>query len=250
VNPERPFLDAIRERPDDDAPRLVYADWLEENGDPDHARFIRLTVGRAGRRWSPEASALLEQLLPRWLGVFDLPIVRGALGTDESGLSFVRQVRRVRCSHRRFGQWARTVEFTVTFGRGFAERLAVGLWDAMQIAPALLHTHPAQVEPLHLSQYVPDLRTQALLQVDVGESWVGAATFAEVAGHDKLIPVDPPYHYANTPRKRFHIRPGEDVPGFKARVVRAIADAVTAAAVQAGARAGTTDGPRSPGELA
>jgi uncharacterized protein (TIGR02996 family) len=33
---------AIRADPDDDTPRLVYADWLQENGDPDRAEFIRL----------------------------------------------------------------------------------------------------------------------------------------------------------------------------------------------------------------
>jgi uncharacterized protein (TIGR02996 family) len=39
-----PFLRAICGAPDDDAPRLVYADWLHENGDPDRAEFIRLQV--------------------------------------------------------------------------------------------------------------------------------------------------------------------------------------------------------------
>ncbi len=34
------FLEAIREAPDDDAPRLLYADWLEERGDP-RGEFIR-----------------------------------------------------------------------------------------------------------------------------------------------------------------------------------------------------------------
>ena len=29
------FLGTIREHPQDDGPRLVYADWLEENGDCD-----------------------------------------------------------------------------------------------------------------------------------------------------------------------------------------------------------------------
>jgi uncharacterized protein (TIGR02996 family) len=33
---------AILDDPDDDAPRLVWADWLEEHGDPDRAEFIRL----------------------------------------------------------------------------------------------------------------------------------------------------------------------------------------------------------------
>jgi uncharacterized protein (TIGR02996 family) len=39
---EKAFLQAIFENPDDDAPRLIYADWLDENGQPDRAEFIRL----------------------------------------------------------------------------------------------------------------------------------------------------------------------------------------------------------------
>jgi uncharacterized protein (TIGR02996 family) len=35
------LLHAIREQPDDDAPRLVYADWLEERGELDRATLIR-----------------------------------------------------------------------------------------------------------------------------------------------------------------------------------------------------------------
>src|SRR5574339_131060 len=31
------FLNSIRENPGDEAPALIYADWLEENGDPDLA---------------------------------------------------------------------------------------------------------------------------------------------------------------------------------------------------------------------
>ena len=33
---------AILAAPDDDAPRLVFADWLDEHGDPDRAEFIRV----------------------------------------------------------------------------------------------------------------------------------------------------------------------------------------------------------------
>jgi len=36
------LLRAICEHPDEDTPRLVYADWLDENGDPVWAAFIRL----------------------------------------------------------------------------------------------------------------------------------------------------------------------------------------------------------------
>jgi len=41
---ENAFLRAILADPDDDAPRLIYADWLDENGDADRAEFIRLQV--------------------------------------------------------------------------------------------------------------------------------------------------------------------------------------------------------------
>jgi uncharacterized protein (TIGR02996 family) len=41
------FLRAIIENPDDDAPRLIYADWLEEQGRPDRAEFIRVQVALA-----------------------------------------------------------------------------------------------------------------------------------------------------------------------------------------------------------
>ena len=43
------FLQAIIENPDDDAPRLLYADWLEERGDP-RGEFIRVQC--AWREWT------------------------------------------------------------------------------------------------------------------------------------------------------------------------------------------------------
>jgi uncharacterized protein (TIGR02996 family) len=42
VRVDQGFLDDIVAHPDDDAPRLIYADWLEDNGDPHRAEFIRL----------------------------------------------------------------------------------------------------------------------------------------------------------------------------------------------------------------
>ena len=42
-----PFLSAIAADPEQDGPRLRYADWLEENGDPDRAAFIRLQCAAA-----------------------------------------------------------------------------------------------------------------------------------------------------------------------------------------------------------
>jgi uncharacterized protein (TIGR02996 family) len=39
---ESALLSAIRASPDDDLPRLVFADWLDEHGRPERAEFIRV----------------------------------------------------------------------------------------------------------------------------------------------------------------------------------------------------------------
>jgi uncharacterized protein (TIGR02996 family) len=44
---ETGFLQAILEEPDDDTHRLVYADWLEEQGDVSRAEFIRMQCARS-----------------------------------------------------------------------------------------------------------------------------------------------------------------------------------------------------------
>jgi uncharacterized protein (TIGR02996 family) len=46
-NRARGFLEDITAHPDDDAPRLIFADWLEEKGDSDRAEFIRVQIERA-----------------------------------------------------------------------------------------------------------------------------------------------------------------------------------------------------------
>jgi uncharacterized protein (TIGR02996 family) len=41
---QQALFQAILDHPDEDDPRFVYADWLEENGDSDRGEFIRLEV--------------------------------------------------------------------------------------------------------------------------------------------------------------------------------------------------------------
>src|ERR1700722_11352934 len=54
MSDKRAFLTAILERPDDDTRKLVYADWLEERGDP-RAEYLRLMMKvRQERVISPE----------------------------------------------------------------------------------------------------------------------------------------------------------------------------------------------------
>jgi uncharacterized protein (TIGR02996 family) len=57
------FLQTIIENPDDDAPRLVYADWLEENGEPERAEFIRVqcTLRHLAKQDTSRARPLAER---------------------------------------------------------------------------------------------------------------------------------------------------------------------------------------------
>jgi uncharacterized protein (TIGR02996 family) len=76
---ERAFMTAILERPDDDATKLVYADWLEEQGDP-RGEYLRLmlkvrqerVVAPAQRQrhqdLSAELAALYTQEWQAWRG--------------------------------------------------------------------------------------------------------------------------------------------------------------------------------------
>ncbi len=74
------FIQAILASPADDVSRLVYADWLEERGDP-RGEYLRvelaLTAARRQRAKAPELRQRLQELRAKikrsWLAVFDQP---------------------------------------------------------------------------------------------------------------------------------------------------------------------------------
>ena len=57
-----PFLATILDRPGEDGPRLVYADWLEEQGDADRAEFIRVQIELA---YLPDHDPKRDRLIDR-----------------------------------------------------------------------------------------------------------------------------------------------------------------------------------------
>src|SRR5579884_4445741 len=91
----------VRKNPDDDAPRLRFAEWLEVNGRPDRAKFIRLEqelaqLEKEGAEDGEEAHALNElrydlllRHLPSWL--LEIPDWARplALGTARGYVSWV-----------------------------------------------------------------------------------------------------------------------------------------------------------------
>jgi uncharacterized protein (TIGR02996 family) len=72
---EQALLGAVLASPDDDAPRLIFADWFAENGQPERAEFIQLQIARArlprrdpARLYTGEREwALLEAHGAQWL---------------------------------------------------------------------------------------------------------------------------------------------------------------------------------------
>jgi uncharacterized protein (TIGR02996 family) len=116
------FLAAIRAAPEDDAPRLVYADWLEDNGDPERAEFIRAQVRMAGMSWREPGHSELEKRASRlewdnrkrWLKGFPPELLGGR-----------RQ--------------------QPTYRRGFVDEVELSPEELLKHGPALLDRFPIRV---------------------------------------------------------------------------------------------------------
>lgn len=128
---ELALLKAIASAPDDDLPRLVYADWLEEHGRTERAHFIRLQVMDAGPMTGSERAAVRERIKelqeahqPAWFR--ELP----------------RWVRRWYADHR----YQRT-----EYRRGFVEEVCVTASPFLRFGPQLLDRTPVvRLDVYHL----------------------------------------------------------------------------------------------------
>ncbi len=92
MSDEDALLAAIIANPDEDTTRLVYADWLQENGQAERAEFIRLQIANVGRPVVERSreGELLKQHQKRWGKPFRT-LFPGGLFTYQRG--FVTTVR-------------------------------------------------------------------------------------------------------------------------------------------------------------
>jgi uncharacterized protein (TIGR02996 family) len=90
------LLRDIQARPEDDAPRLVCADWYEEHGDPDRAAFIRVQIELARMSlWDRRRQALARQeyeLFAKHGNRWSAPLI-GAVSRWQYRRGFVEQVK-------------------------------------------------------------------------------------------------------------------------------------------------------------
>jgi uncharacterized protein (TIGR02996 family) len=92
MSDEAAFLRAVAENPSDATAKLVYADWLDERGEPDRAAYLRLLASDAP---DPERTRELESRIGgSWRGWLNSPLPRWdaatfyALGKLEALLHF------------------------------------------------------------------------------------------------------------------------------------------------------------------
>lgn len=131
---EEAFLVDILEHPDEDLPRQVFADWLEEQGDPDRAEFIRLQLTSARHTDQTAASSRASELLlihwDRWVS----PLAR-LVGPE------------------RYESWLRTDHHDpralAHFSRGFVSSLTMNAARFLHTANELIRFAPLTRLRLH-----------------------------------------------------------------------------------------------------
>jgi uncharacterized protein (TIGR02996 family) len=112
------FVAAIVADPDDDTSRLVAADFLEENGDPDRAAFIRIQVQLARLEASGQAKSLEADELRKKERAF-----LGPWAVDSSLWAAAECPELVRMTPRGDGRETIQGAYRLTWRRGFVDEV-------------------------------------------------------------------------------------------------------------------------------
>ena len=136
---ERALLAAIIAHPDEDTPRLMYADWLQEHDQPERAEYIRLSIQLANLRYGEpdleerkrELDAKRGPLRRRFMDIWKAEVA-AQLPPMSSGSFF-------------------------SFSRGFVERVCCPVTYFLTHADALLRVCP-------LRTFRPNVPTATMMQ--------------------------------------------------------------------------------------
>src|SRR5262249_18558751 len=128
---------------DNDAPRLIYADYLEEHGDADQAEFIRLQVHQASLHrgpWERSMTGREQELLKRHVQEWTSPILKQGVYEhqphhfDPAKLRFVPRTGRhglkeVQLERGFLDRISSTTTAFIRYGRGWLTRAPVRAVD-------------------------------------------------------------------------------------------------------------------------
>ena len=175
LDEESAFLRTICEHPGDDVPRLVFADWLQENGGEDRAEYIRVQI---------ELTRLPE-------GDSRPPALRGRQYELEN-LHREEWVRPL-------PEWARK---RAVFERGFVSVVEGRANDWLRDGPAILELTPLRGVSLlrarsSLAELLADPTLPRLRMLDLRFNHLGDAGVAELSDSSHLQHLDTLYLWDN-----------------------------------------------------
>lgn len=175
------LLKAVAASPDDDLPRLVAADWLDEHGEPERAEFIRIQIERA-KADTPKLAwreqALLNNPLLGWQWAAEAcPSLAGFVFDPNAGDSL--RAMRVNGAER------------VTFRRGFPFRIACTADEWLRYGSGIVPRQPVRELALNKCDDVEMSRwwgmadtLRKLAKVELDSTWPLLTTFVR----DRICP--------------------------------------------------------------
>jgi uncharacterized protein (TIGR02996 family) len=151
------LLRGVRERPADDLPRLVIADWLDEHGEGDRAEFIRVQceLARRGEGWSEARKEVRRRVLLREISDTAAAILLATAETHPDALQGREQellaVNAAKWSPPGFlavtspDYFGRPDEHRIlVYRRGFVESVHGPLAAWLEHGPAVVASHPVE----------------------------------------------------------------------------------------------------------
>jgi uncharacterized protein (TIGR02996 family) len=184
------FLQDILAHPEEDGHRLIYADWLNEQGgrgDVERAEFIRVqcSLGEREREkhtgFQDDPACPISTLLSRekdllqrwfweWFGNYESPLAGAWPGSPAAQINQQAKVE--------IGYFARKdrLHWTLTLRRGFVQTLALPYYDLRSYGDQLLTWQPLQevllttlVDSFPLREKWPTLRFAYVWQMEQGK---------------------------------------------------------------------------------
>ncbi|MFO0824094.1 MAG: TIGR02996 domain-containing protein [Gemmataceae bacterium] len=163
MSDEEALLAAIIANPDEDTPRLVYADWLDENGQPERAEFIRLQIRSANLPDSPEGLIVKQRVMRL---------------CDKYGVTWLEQLGLVRNEGRWVRGFVEHVTVTPEHLVSFLERLfRVTPVSSLEVLPGFVHGGPTALPVLFELAEWPQLsriRSLRLFRLPIGDQGIRA----------------------------------------------------------------------------